>query len=98
MAVAMIAGDDAATGEAGQLPLPRRLAIMLLLIASEFLYGWAWNTVDVLRPYLQQSLHLSRLQAGSMYSAQGPGALFTAVLPLDHEAEEPSETATGAAA
>ena len=79
MAMAVIAGD-AAAGDADQLPLARRLAIMLLLLVSEFLYGWAWNTVDVLRPYLQQSLHLSRLQAGSMYSAQGPGALIGAVV------------------
>lgn len=80
MAMAMIAGDEVAAGDADRMALPRRLAIMLLLLVSEFLYGWAWNTVDVLRPYLQQSLHLSRLQAGSMYSAQGPGALIGAVV------------------
>jgi MFS family permease len=62
------------------LPLWRRLAILGLLLCSEFLYGWAWNTVDVLRPFLRQALHLSLLQAGSAYSAQGAGALTGAIL------------------
>jgi MFS family permease len=62
------------------LPLGRRLAIFALLLVSEFLYGWAWNTVDVLRPYVRDTLHLSLIQAGSMYSAQGAGALTGAVV------------------
>ena len=62
------------------LPLARRLAIFALLLVSEFLYGWAWNTVDVLRPYVRAALHLSLIQAGSMYSAQGAGALTGAVV------------------
>jgi MFS family permease len=62
------------------LPLPRRLLIMALLVCSEFLYGWAWNTVDVLRPFLRASLGLSLIQAGSAYSAQGAGALTGALL------------------
>ena len=62
------------------LPTWRRLAIFALLLASEFLYGWAWNTVDVLRPYVRETLHLSLIQAGSMYSAQGAGALTGAVV------------------
>jgi MFS family permease len=65
---------------ADDLPLGRRLAIFALLLASEFLYGWAWNTVDVLRPYVRDTLHLSLIQAGSMYSAQGAGALTGAVV------------------
>jgi MFS family permease len=58
----------------------RRRAIFALLLACEFLYGWAWNTVDVLRPLLRASLHLSLLQAGSSYSAQGAGALVGAIM------------------
>jgi MFS family permease len=61
-------------------PLWRRLSIFALLLVSEFLYGWAWNTVDVLRPYIRDALHLSLIQAGSMYSAQGAGALTGAVV------------------
>lgn len=58
----------------------RQIAIFALLLVCEFLYGWAWNTVDVLRPFIRQSLHLSLLQAGSAYSAQGAGALTGAVI------------------
>lgn len=62
------------------LPQWRRLAIFGLLVVSEFLYGWAWNSVDVLRPFLRESLGLSLLEAGSTYSAQGAGALIGAIL------------------
>jgi MFS family permease len=62
------------------LPTWRRLLIFGLLLCSEFLYGWAWNSVDVLRPFLRESLHLSLLQAGSLYSAQGSGALIGAIV------------------
>jgi MFS family permease len=50
------------------------------LMIAEFFYGWAWNTVDVLRPYLRDSLGLSLTQAGSGYSAQGAGALIGAII------------------
>jgi MFS family permease len=69
------AGDDGLS-----LPMWRRLTIFGLLLTSEFLYGWAWNTVDVLRPFFRQALHLSLLQAGSAYSAQGAGALTGAIV------------------
>jgi MFS family permease len=62
------------------LPLPRRVLIFALLISAEFFYGWAWNSVDVLRPFLRQSLQLTLIQAGSLYSAQGAGALCGAIL------------------
>lgn len=62
------------------LPFWRRLLILGLLLTSEFLYGWAWNTVDVLRPFLREALHLTLLQAGSAYSAQGAGALTGAIV------------------
>ncbi|AOR78961.1 MFS transporter [Novosphingobium resinovorum] len=68
---------------AARLPMPgmgRQVAIFALLLACEFLYGWAWNTVDVLRPFIRASLNLSLLEAGSAYSAQGAGALIGAVL------------------
>lgn len=66
--------------EGDALPQWRRFAIFGLLVVSEFLYGWAWNSVDVLRPFLRDSLNLSLLQAGSTYSAQGGGALIGAIL------------------
>ncbi len=65
---------------AGVLTPARRLSIFALLITSEFFYGWSWNSVDVLRPFLRASLKLSLLQAGSLYSAQGAGALCGAIV------------------
>jgi MFS family permease len=62
------------------LPLWRRLLAFGFLVLAEFFYGWAWNTVDVLRPFLRESLGLSLTQAGSAYSAQGAGALLGAIL------------------
>ncbi|MEE4451550.1 MFS transporter [Novosphingobium resinovorum] len=64
-------------------PMPgmgRQAAIFALLLACEFLYGWAWNTVDVLRPFIRASLNLSLIEAGSAYSAQGAGALVGAII------------------
>ena len=63
-----------------ELPLSRRLTAFAFLLLAEFFYGWAWNTVDVLRPLFRQSLGLSLTQAGSAYSAQGSGALIGAIL------------------
>ncbi|KUR80233.1 MFS transporter [Novosphingobium sp. FSW06-99] len=60
--------------------LVRQVAIFALLMVCEFLYGWAWNTVDVLRPFIRASLDLSLVAAGSAYSAQGAGALIGAVV------------------
>lgn len=71
----------AAEPDAGNYPPTIRavLAFAFLLVA-EFFYGWAWNTVDVLRPWLRDSLHLTLTQAGSGYSAQGAGALIGAIV------------------
>lgn len=62
------------------LRLSRQVAIFTLLLICEFFYGWAWNTVDVLRPFFRQALGLSLIQAGSAYSAQGAGALVGAIV------------------
>lgn len=63
----------------GHLSLDRRLSAFGFLLLAEFFYGWAWNTVDVLRPFFRQALGLTLTQAGSAYSAQGAGALIGAV-------------------
>lgn len=47
---------------------------------AEFFYGWSWNTVDVLRPQIRESLSLTLTQAGSAYTAQSLGALTGAVV------------------
>jgi len=63
-----------------QRSLVRRVSAFAFLLAAEFFYSWAWNTVDILRPYLRDSLGLTLTQAGSAYSAQGAGALAGALL------------------
>lgn len=79
--------DDAAlppTGPASQEghypPLSRGIVAFAFLMVAEFFYSWAWNSVDVLRPYIRESLGLTLTEAGSGYSAQGAGALIGAVV------------------
>lgn len=73
------ATDDAAAAIAA-FGFPRRAWAFAFVLLAEFFYGWAWNSVDVLRPFIRDSLGLSLTQAGSAYSAQGAGALIGAVL------------------
>lgn len=61
-------------------PLRRRVAAFLVIFVGEFFFSWAWNTVDVLRPQLRETLDLTLTQAGSAYSTQGIGALLGAVV------------------
>ncbi|GAA3760376.1 MFS transporter [Terriglobus aquaticus] len=72
-------GSGAPGGGLLHLPLRRRLVAFGFLLIAEFFYGWAWNTVDVLRPLFRASLGLTLTQAGSAYSAQGAGALIGAI-------------------
>ena len=65
---------------AEDMPLPKRLGALLFLALAYIFYSWAWNTVDVLRPYIASDLKLSLTQAGSLYSAQALGALAGAVI------------------
>ena len=79
-AIAGSAAEIPALEPAFELPQWRRVLAFGLLWCSEFFYGWAWNSVDVLRPFLRQRYDLSLLQAGSLYSAQGAGALIGAIV------------------
>lgn len=65
---------------AEDLPLTRRWLAFGYLMIAEFFYGWTWNTVDVLRPQIRDSLGLTLTQAGSAYTAQSLGALVGAVI------------------
>ena len=65
---------------AEDLSLGRRIGAFIFLMAADFFYGWAWNTVDVLRPYIRTALNLTLMQAGSMYSAQSAGMLIGAIV------------------
>ena len=58
----------------------RRWTAFAFLMVAEFFYGWTWNTVDVLRPQIRDSLGLTLTQAGSSYTAQSLGALVGAVI------------------
>ncbi|WP_343527469.1 MFS transporter [Sphingomonas sp.] len=61
-------------------PLARAVIAFVFLMVTEFFYSWAWNSVDVLRPFMRDTLKLTLTQAGSGYSAQGAGALVGAVV------------------
>ena len=65
---------------AEDLSVARRLAALGFLALAYIFYSWAWNTVDVLRPYIAADLGLSLTQAGSLYSLQALGALCGAVI------------------
>jgi len=65
---------------AEDIPLPRRLIAFALILLGYIFYGYAWNTVDVLRPYIRAAAGLSLQQAGLLYSAQSMGALAGALL------------------
>jgi MFS family permease len=60
-------------------PTRRYLALGFLLIAY-FCYAWSWNTVDILRPYIQDDMRLSLTESGSLYTVQSIGALVGAVV------------------
>ena len=59
--------------------MARRVGAFVFLMFADFYYGWAWNTVDVLRPDIRASFGLSLTQASLMYTAQSAGALVGAV-------------------
>jgi MFS family permease len=58
----------------------RRFGALAFLLVAYFFYAWSWNTVDILRPYIKESLKLTDLQAGSSYSLQSIGAIVGAVV------------------
>jgi MFS family permease len=58
----------------------RRFGALAFLLVAYFFYAWSWNTVDILRPYIKESLQLSDLQAGSSYTLQSIGAIVGAVV------------------
>lgn len=76
---AMLEPSAAAAVASTHPPLARGIVAFVFLLVAEFFYSWAWNSVDVLRPYMRETLGLTLTQAGSGYSAQGAGALIGAV-------------------
>ena len=78
--IAAPAFQSANKRRAEDIPLPRRLVAFGFFLFADFFYGWSWNTVDLLRPDIRESLGLTLTQAGSMYSAQAAGALVGGVV------------------
>lgn len=66
--------------EARAIPPIRRIAALGFLLVAYFFYAWSWNTVDILRPYIMDSLDLSLTQSGSLYTLQAIGAILGAVI------------------
>lgn len=65
---------------ADELGLPRRAMALAFLLVAYFFYAWSWNTIDILRPYIKDSLGLTLTQSGSAYTLQSIGALVGAVV------------------
>ena len=65
---------------AEDIPMARRVLAFALILLGYIFYSYAWNTVDVLRPYIRAAAGLSLQQAGFLYSAQSLGALAGALL------------------
>ena len=65
---------------ADELGLPRRALALGFLLVAYFFYAWSWNTIDILRPYIRDSLGLTLTQTGSAYTLQSIGALVGAVI------------------
>lgn len=65
---------------AADLTLARRAAALVFLLIGYFFYAWSWNTVDILRPYIQEELDLTLTQSGSLYTVQAIGAILGAVV------------------
>lgn len=65
---------------AADLSATRRFTALGFLLVAYFCYAWSWNTVDILRPYIKESLGLSLTEAGSAYTLQSIGAIIGAVV------------------
>ena len=71
---------SATSTRAEDLPRSRRWGALAFLLLAYFCYGWAWNTVDILRPFIRDSVGLTLAQSGYLYSIQSTGALVGAIV------------------
>ena len=78
----MVAADSLQPGwiDAADLSTRRRTIALAFLLIAYFCYAWSWNTVDILRPYIKDSLKLTLTESGSLYTIQSIGALVGAVV------------------
>jgi MFS family permease len=71
---------DVARIAAADLPLCRRAVGFAALLFAYFFYSYAWNTVDLLRPYWREAMGLTLVEVGFFYTAQSLGALLGAIV------------------
>ena len=65
---------------AEDLSATRRWSMFAAIMLPYIFYAFVWNTENFLRPYMAQSLGLSKPQVASFYTFQGAGALLGALL------------------
>jgi MFS family permease len=71
---------EAGMTRAEDMSFARRAGVLAFLMLAYFFYAWAWNTVDILRPYIRDSVGMTTQQSGWLYSIQSVGALVGAVV------------------
>lgn len=79
----MMATVGAGAGErfrAEDLSPARRIGALVFVLLAYFCYAWSWNTVDILRPYIRDSIGMTLAQSGWLYTLQSGGALVGAVV------------------
>lgn len=72
--------SSAAAVRAEDLGASSRWLIFAAIMSVYVFYAFCWNTENFLRPYMAQSLGLSKEQVASFYSLQALGALVGAII------------------
>jgi MFS family permease len=65
---------------AEEMSLQRRLMVFATIMLPYVAYAFCWNTENFLRPYMAESLALTKTQVATFYTSQGLGALIGAIL------------------
>jgi MFS family permease len=71
---------DPMLARAEDLGVSRRIGALAFLLVGYFCYAWAWNTVDILRPYIRDAAGLTLPQSGLLYTVQAAGGLAGAIV------------------
>ena len=58
----------------------RRWLTFAAIMSVYVFYAFCWNTENFLRPYMAESLHLTKEQVAAFYSLQALGALIGAII------------------
>jgi predicted MFS family arabinose efflux permease len=69
-----------AAGRAEDLAPARRWLVFGALMVPYVFYAFCWNTENFLRPYMAESLRLSKSEVAAFYTLQALGAMIGAVL------------------